>query len=118
MENKTNNFYEEIAKKNGGIEATKIKSVFVWYDLLSFVLSFQLIFILAYSFEIDFAVTMLSAIFIIITDTIIKVALEKDGKNYEKLKSQMALVKLWTIPLIFIAFATLLALLCVTFGLV
>lgn len=112
------NFYQEVADNNEGIEAKNVKSIFIWYDLLSFALSFQLIFIFAYSVGIDFAATMLSALFIIITDTVLKITLSRDSKNYEKLKSQMALVKLWTIPLLVLGIATLVSLIIVTFGLI
>lgn len=112
------NIYQEVAAANEGVNEKNVKSLFVWYDLLSFVLSFQLIFILAYSIGINFAATMLSAVFIILTDTLLKISLEKDGKNYEKFKSQMALVKLWTVPLLVLGIATSVSLLIVTFGLI
>lgn len=112
------NFYQEVASNNEGIEEKNVRSIFIWYDLLSFALSFQLIFIFTYSAGIDFAVTMLSAIFIIVTDTILKIFLTRDNKNYEKLNNQMALVKLWTIPLMVLGIATSIALIIVTFGLI
>lgn len=116
--NNKKNFYQEIADNNNGVEAKNVKSIFIWYDLLSFALSFQLIFIFAYSVGIDFAATMLSALFIIVTDTLLKVFLTKDSKNFEKLNSQMALVKLWTVPLIVLGLATMVSLIVVTFGLI
>ena len=118
MSEKKKSFYEEIADNNEGVEPKNVRSIFIWYDLLSFALSFQLIFIFTYSVGIDFAATMLSALFIILTDTFLKMFLTKDNKNYEKLKSQMALVKLWTIPLMVLGVATSIALIIVTFGLI
>ena len=112
------NFYEEVASNNEGVTAKNIKSMFVWYDLFAFTLSFQLLFIAAYSLGYDFAVTMISVIFIMITDTLLKTFLAKDNKNYTKFKEEMALVKLWTIPLCVLVTATMVSLIIVTFGLI
>ena len=111
------NFYEAIAN-NAGVEVKNVKSIFWWYDLLSFSLSFQLIFILTCSFGIDFIATMFSVLFIIITDTLVKITLTSDSKNYAKLHSEMALVKLWTIPLMIMAISTLVTIVAASLGLV
>ena len=111
-------FYQEVADNNEGVDAKNVKSIFLWYDLLSFALTFQLIYILAYSLRINFAATIFSTVFIVVTDTLIKLSLMKDSKNYIKFKSQLALVKLWTVPLMFLGIATIIALIIVTFGLV
>ena len=62
--------------------------------------------------------TIFSTVFIVVTDTLIKLSLMKDSKNYIKFKSQLALVKLWTVPLMVLGIATIIALIIVTFGLV
>lgn len=118
MSKEKKNFYQEIAEENEGIEAKNVKNIFVWYDLFSFALSFQLIYIISASMGWNFSTTLISAAFVIITDTALKLFLTKNGKNYEKLKSQLALIKLWTIPLIFLGIATMVALIIVTFGLI
>ena len=118
MSKEKKNFYQEIAEENEGIEAKNVKNIFVWYDLFSFALSFQIIYIISASFGWNFSATIISAAFVILTDTILKLSLTKNGKNYEKLNSQLALVKLWTIPLMFLGVATIVALIIVTFGLI
>ena len=46
---------------------------------------------------------MFSAVFIILVDAIIKEFLDRDVKNYKRLKSELPLVKLWVVPLIIMA---------------
>ena len=101
-----------------GVELKSLKKMFIWYDLLSCALSFQLLFILAYSIGIDYSATMLCVLCIVAMDIGLKNALERDSKNYKKLESNMALVKLWTISLLTMGIATSVALIMVTFGLV
>ena len=92
--------------------------MFIWYDLFSYALSFQLIFIFAYSANLNYATTMLSAVFILLMDTVLKNALEKDGNAYKKLSERMSLVKLWTIPLLILGVITTVSIIIVTFGLI
>ena len=112
------NFYQEIAEKNEGIEPSSVRSLFIWFDLFSFALSFQLLYIAAYSLGMSFSITFFSILFIFITDSLVKINLRQDSKNFEKLKSQLALVKLWTIPLMALGICTMAALIVVTFGLI
>ena len=111
-------FYQEIAEANEGVAAKNVKSIFLWYDLLSFSLAFQLFYIISSVLKINFAATIFSAVAIVITDTMVKLFLMKDSKNYQKLKGQLALVKLWTIPLMALAAVVLIALVGITFGLI
>ncbi len=111
-------FYQEIAEANEGVAAKNVKSIFLWYDLLSFSLAFQLFYVISSALKINFSATIFSAVAIVITDTMVKLFLMKDGKNYQKLKGQLALVKLWTIPLMALAAVVLIALVCITFGLI
>lgn len=118
MSKEKKDFYQEVAEANEGVQVKNVKSIFLWYDLLSFALSFQLIYIIASLLNLNFAATIFSAVFIVITDTLVKLFLMKDGKNYKKLRSQLALVKLWTIPLIVLGIGVTAALLVVAFGLI
>ena len=112
------NFYEQVASNNEGVSSKNVKNMFIWYDLFAFVLSFQLLFIAAYSLGYDFAVTMLSVIFVFITDTLLKNFLVKDNKNYTRFKNEIELVQLLTIPLCVLAIVTMVSLIIVTFGLI
>lgn len=111
-------FYEEVAQNNDDVQVKNVRSIFFWYDLLAFSLSFQLLYIFAYSIGITFATTTFSTLFIIIVDTIIKEILIRDNKNYVKLHNQLDFVKLWAIPLVVLGIATMIALIVVEFGLI
>ena len=111
-------FYQEVANVNEGVQAKNVKSIFWWYDLLSFAIAFQLIYIASCALNVNFSVTIFSTIAVIVTDTLIKISLMNDGKNYQKLKSQLALVKLWTIPLVVLSIAIVTLLVLVAFGLI
>lgn len=112
-----NSFYAGVVEANEGIEVKDVKRLFLWYDLLSCLLPFQLIFIITYALGSKYySLTICSLFFILITDTGIKAALEKDGAKFVKLQKQIPLVKLWVIPLALMAIATTICLLGVTFG--
>jgi hypothetical protein len=112
-------FYDEVIASNDGITKKDVRRLFVWYDLLSYALPFQLIFILIYALGSNhYAFTMLSVLFIFVMDSILKNSLERDGKNYEKFNKHISLVKLWVIPLIVMGTLTTVALLVTTFGLI
>ena len=103
---KTNDLYKVVAAGNENVTVKDVKNVFVWYDLFAFSLSFQLLFIISHIFNWRYSVTMFSAIFIILVDAIIKELLDRDTKNYKRLKSELPLVKLWVIPLVAMAIVT------------
>ena len=118
MGNKVQDMYFDVIAKNDGITKKDVKNLFIWYDLFSYALSFQLIFIFAYSINANYATTMLSALFILIMDTVLKNVLEKDSTSYKRLAERMSLVKLWTIPLLILGIVTTASIIAVTFGLV
>ena len=94
-------FFDSIVVSNEGITRKNVRDLFIWYDLLGYALPFQLIFICIYLAGIrSYPITMVSIIFVLIVDSILKNSLEKDGKNYQKFSKHIALVKLWTIPLL------------------
>ena len=118
MGKKVSNLYSSVVAGNEGITERNVKNLFIWYDLFSYALSFQLIFIFAYSINMNYATTMLSAIFILIMDTVLKNVLEKDVKSYKRLAERMPLVKLWTVPLLILGVITTASIIIVTFGLI
>lgn len=103
---KTNDLYKVVAAGNENVTVKDVKNVFVWYNLFAFSLSFQLLFIISHIFDWRYSVTMFSAVFIILVDAIIKEFLDRDVKNYKRLKSELPLVKLWVVPLIIMAIVT------------
>ncbi len=118
MGKKVQDMYSSVVAANDGITKKDVKNLFIWYDLFSYALSFQLIFIFAYSINVNYATTMLSALFILIMDTVLKNVLEKDGASYKRLANKMSLVKLWTIPLLILGIVTTASIIAVTFELV
>lgn len=115
---KSNNLYDSVVEANDGITSKDVRNLFIWYDLLSYALPFQLIFIFVYLIGAKcYPFTMLSVLFIFVMDSILKNSLEKDGKNYQKFSKHIPLVKLWVIPLICMGSVTSIALLITTFGL-
>ena len=118
MGKKVRDLYSSVVAGNEGITERNVKNLFIWYDLFSYALSFQLIFIFAYSINMNYATTMLSAIFILIMDTVLKNVLEKDVKSYKRLVERMYLVKLWTVPLLILGVITTASIIIVTFGLI
>ena len=99
----TNSLFNKVVKENEGITNIDVRKIFIWYDLLGFSVSFQLLFIFSYLCNWNYAVTTFSCVFIILVDSIIKELLEKNPKNFKRLKGELPLVKLWVFPLIFIA---------------
>jgi hypothetical protein len=118
MNKKVKEMYSNVIASNEGVTEKNVRSLFIWYDLFSYALSFQLIFIFAYSTNLNYATTMFSVIFIIMMDVLLKNVLDKDSKSYQRLANQLSLVKLWTIPLLILGILTTVALLVVTFGLI
>lgn len=111
----TKELFKKITNENSGITTADVKKIFVWYDLLGFGLSFQLLFIFSYICNWKYAITTLACVFIILVDSIVKEVLDKNPKNYIKLKNELPLVKLWSLPLITIAFISTLYLIMITF---
>lgn len=111
----TKELFEKVAKENSGIKKSDVKKVFFWYDMLGFSLAFQLLFIASYILEWKYVVTTFSCVFIILVDSIVKEVLDNKPKNYIKLKDELPLVKLWAIPLTFIAIVSTLYLILTTF---
>lgn len=103
---KTKELFEAVAAGNENVKVRDVKNVFVWYNLFAFSISFQLLFIISHMFNWRYSVTMFSAIFIILVDAVIKELLDRDVKNYKKLKAELPLVKLWVIPLMAMAIFT------------
>ena len=103
--------FDSVVAVNEGIERKDVRRVFVWYELLSYALPFQLIFIFVYLAGSNyFILTMFSVCFIFIMDAILKNSLERDGKNFEKFYKHISLVKLWAIPLLLLGALTTIAL--------
>lgn len=113
------NLFDTVAEQNTGITRKDVRNLFIWYDLLSYALPFQLIFILVYLVGSNYyPFTMCSVLFIFVMDAILKNSLERDAKNFHKFNKHIPLVKLWVIPLICMGVVTTVALLIVTFGLI
>ena len=100
---KTKEIFNDVIKNNNEVSVKDIKRFFIWYDLLGFCISFHLLFIFSLIYDWQYAVTSFSCVFIILVDSIVKEFLERDPKNYIKLKNELPLVKLWVLPLIVIA---------------
>ena len=114
-----NDLFDFVVKENDGVSRKDVKSIFIWYDLLSYALPFQLIFILIYlAGSKCYPFTMCSVLFVFVMDAILKNSLERDGKNYEKFSKHIPIVKLWTIPLIVMGVTTTISLIMTTFGLI
>ena len=117
--NLENELYNSVVAVNSGITKKDVRNLFVWYDLLSCVLPFQIIFITVYIVGSKFyPYTMFSVLFVFLMDSILKDSLIRDGKNYQKYSKYMSLVKLWVIPLMIMAFVTTISLVLVTFGMI
>ncbi len=113
------NFYNEVVEANEGIQVKDVKEIFLWYDLLSCLLPFQLIFILTYALGSNqYLLTACSIFFILITDSTIKILLQNDGKKFVNLKKQLVTVKIWVVPLAVMVLATVVCLFCVNLGVV
>lgn len=114
-----NSFYQGVVEANEGIQVKDVKKIFLWYDLLSCLLPFQLIFILTYALGSNqYLVTACSIFFILITDSTIKILLQNDGKRYVKFKKELVTVKIWVVPLAIMVLATVVSLFCVNLGVV
>ena len=117
--NTERDLFDSVISANEGISRKDVRRVFIWYDLLSYALPFQLIFILIYLLGTNhYPFTMCSVLFIFVMDAVLKNSLERDGKNYEKFNKHIPLVKLWTIPLIVMGIVTTISLFITTFGLI
>ena len=115
----SSDLFENVASANDGISRKDVRNLFLWYDLFSCVLPFQLIFIIVYLTGTNYyPFTMCAVLFIFIMDAILKNSLERDGKNYSKFSKHIPLVKLWTIPLIIMGTLTTVALIITTFGII
>lgn len=112
---KTKELYETVAAGNENTTVGDVRNIFVWYNLFAFSISFQLLFIISHLFDWRYSVTMFSSVFIILIDAIVKELLDKDVKNYKRLKAELPLVKLWAIPLMTMAVATTASLIYVKF---
>lgn len=112
---KKKGFYKEVAEGNENVAVKDVINILMWYDLFGFAISFQTLFMIAYSLGWRYSVTMFSTIFIILVDAIIKELLDKDAKNFQRLKKELPLVKLWTIPLLIMGIVITLSLLYITF---
>ena len=112
---KKKSFYVTVAEGNENIPVREVFNVLVWYDLLGFAVAFQTLFMLAYSIGWRYSVTMFSTLFIILVDAIVKELLDRDVKNFKRLKKELPLVKLWTIPLLIMGVVITLSLLYITF---
>ena len=119
MAEKGNDLFATVADANEGVTRKDVRNLFIWYDLLSYALPFQLIFIFVYLIGSNYyPFTMLSVLFIFLMDAILKNSLERDSKNFQKFNKHIPLVKLWVIPLIVMGIVTTVALLITTFGLI
>ena len=111
--------YDSVVSCNDGVTRKDVRNLFIWYDLLSYALPFQLIFIIIHFVGSDYyPFTICSVLFIFIMDSILKNSLERDGKNFLKFNKHIPLVKLWTIPLVVMGIATTVALIITEFGLI
>lgn len=114
-----NDLYDSVVSANDGITRKDVRNLFIWYDLLSYALPFQLIFIFVYLIGSSYyPFTMCSVLFIFVMDAILKNSLERDGKNFQKFNKHIPLVKLWVVPLICMGTVTTIVLLITTFGLI
>ena len=119
LEKTEEDLFSYVVNSNYGITRKDVKRLFIWYNLFSYSLPFQLIFILVYlSGSKYYPFTMLSVLFIFVMDSILKNSLERDGKNYEKFNKHIPIVKLWTIPLIIMGIVTTIYLIAITFGII
>ena len=121
MIKKTNNIdlFDSIVIDNKDISRKDVRNLFIWYNLLSYALPFQLIFIFVYLIgSKHYQFTLLSVLFIFFMDSVLKNSLERDTKNFDKFNKHIPLVKLLVIPLIAMGAATTVALILTKFGLV
>ena len=103
-----------IVNDNDGVTRKEVRNLFIWYDLLSYILPFQLILIFIYlSGSNYYSYTMLSVLFVFFMDSILKNSLERDSKNYQKFNKHIPFVKLWVIPLVLMGIVTTI-IFCVT----
>lgn len=117
--NSENDLFDSVVAANDGVTRKDVRNLFIWYDLLSYALPFQLIFIFVYLVGSNYyPFTMCSVLFIFVMDSILKNSLERDGKNYQKFSKHIPLVKLWVIPLVGMGTITTIALIIATFGLI
>ena len=118
-EKSSKKFYDSVAMDNEGVTAKDVKQLFIWYDLLSYVLPFQIIFIMIYAIGIGpkyYGFTVLSVFGILAIDSTIKNILERDATKFALFNKYVSLVKLWAIPLLIMGICTTLALLYATFS--
>jgi len=110
--------YDSVIAANEGATKAKIKSLFVWYDLFGFALTFQLLFIFAYVMGLDnaYTATIFSVEAIVAIESLLKKILEKDATSYSRLKKQLSLIQLWTVPLILLGVLSTFAIFVATFG--
>lgn len=112
-----NDLYDFVVSENDGVTRKDVRNLFVWYDLLSYILPFQLIFIIiCLNGSKNFAMTIFSACFIFAMDAILKNSLERDGKNFQKFYKNLSLIKLWVIPLTLTGIITMVILIITTLG--
>ena len=114
----TEQIYEKVISVNEGTTKDNIKSLFIWYDLFGFSLTFQLLFVFAYLMNLSnaYTATIFSVEAIIVVEEVIKNILAKDAKSFERLKKQLGLVKLWTVPLVFLGVLSTFSIFVATFG--
>lgn len=118
-EKSSKEFYDSVAMANEGVTAKDVKQLFIWYDLLSYALPFQIIFIMIYAIGIGpryYGFTVLSVFGILAIDSTIKNILERDSTKFALFNKYVSLVKLWAIPLLIMGICTTLALLYATFS--
>ncbi len=98
--------FNEVAVAEG-VEVKKVKNTFLWYDLLSSVLSFQILYIVSATTKMNFGMTLFSALCVLVMDSTIFSCLKKNPSSYQSLKNNVPLVKLWTVPLLILSIAVL-----------
>jgi len=114
-----NEIYDGVMAVNNGVTKKDIRKIFLWYDLLSYIIPFQLISILVYANDFkNYQFTVVSVLFIFVMDAIIRDALERDGKNYQKFKKYIPIVKLLAVPLIITGIITTAILVGTTFKII
>ncbi len=98
--------YEKVMKENKDATKKNIRGIFIWYELLAFLVTFQMIFLLAafLRFNNTYFATLFAAEAIIVIEEVIRNILLKDASSYSRLRQQLGLIKLWVIPLIVIIF--------------
>jgi len=117
-ENSKKDLFDTIVLANEGITRKNVRELFFWYDLFGCTLLFQIIFMCAYFLEFQhYSITMLSVLFVVVMDSILKNSLEKDAKNYQKFNKHISFVKLLTVPLIAIEIICTFALIITAFRL-